>query len=256
MDPVAEFNKHVEAGELELVQTEIQQDAEVIHTFTLQPREWGDEMWLPLHRAAYHGHSDIVELLLKHGARPDSRTRFRTPFHARCTAMHFAAAGGYADILSMLIEAGGDVNVLNTENASPLHWACRYGRATAVAMLLRHRAQIEMRDHDDRTSLHLAVLGDHAEVSGGDPSEVVPILIEHGANVDATCPKEPASFTPLHRCVTLGVDRFACAQILIKAQANTDLRDPVREKTALQLAQDQHAAGDEAMKQYIELLQS
>lgn len=254
MDRVVEFNKSVEAGDLDLVRDAIHQDSELIHTFTLQTREWGEEMWLPLHRAAYHGHADIVELLLKHGARPDSRTRFRTPFHARCSAMHFAAAGGYEDILQMLIDAGGDPNVLNTQNAAPLHWACRYGRARAVATLLRHRAQIELRDQDDRTPLHLAVLGDHAEVSGGDPTAVVPLLLEHDANVDATCPKEPASYTPLHRCVTLGMDRYECAVALVKANAKTDLRDPVREKTALDLAGDALAQGDTVMQPYVDLL--
>lgn len=254
MDRVVEFNKSIEAGDLDQVRDAIKEDSELIHTFTLQPREWGEEMWLPLHRAAYHGHGDIVELLLKHGARPDSRTRFRTPFHARCSAMHFAAAGGYEDILQTLIDAGGDVNVLNTENAAPLHWACRYGRAKAVGVLLRHRVQLELRDQDDRTPLHLAVLGDHAEVSGGDPIEVLPLLLEHDANVDATCPKEPACFTPLHRCVTLGEDRLEIAAMLVKANANRDLRDPVRKKSALDLARDQLEEGDETMKTYMDLL--
>ena len=253
MNDVVQFNKFIESGDLDKVEQALAANPELVHTFTLQPREWGDEMWLPLHRAAFHGHSDIAAALLAGGARPDSRTRFRTPFHARCTAMHFAAAGGYVDILEMLAKAGGEVNVLNTENAAPLHWACRYGRAPATELLLKHRAQLDPRDQDDRTPLHLAILGDHAEVSGGHPDRVVPILLESNANPNATCPREPASFTPLHRCVTLGLDRIECAAMLLKKNADPDVRDPRHKKTPVELAADMVAGGDATMQAYIDL---
>ena len=256
MDAAVEFNKGIEAGDLDQARQAIAENQELVHTFTLQPREWGEEMWLPLHRAAFHGHSDIVKLLIENDARPDSRTRFRTPFHARCTAMHFAAAGGYDDIIQQLIDADGEVNVLNTHNATPLHWACRYGRSKATQVLLRHHAQLEIRDQDDRTPLHLAILGDHAEVSGGTPSHVVPILLEYNANPNATCPKEPASFTPLHRCVTLGLERLDCAKALLHSQADRNIKDPRWEKTPLDMAKDITQDGDRSMQVYVDLLSS
>lgn len=254
MSQVVEFNKYVEAGDLEPVAQFIENDPELIHTFTLQRRDWGEEMWLPLHRAAFHGHPLLVKLLLQHGARPDSRTRFRTPFHARCTAMHFAAAGGYTDILQMLVDAGGDLDVINTQNESPLHLAARYGRPKATEMLCAHHARVDMRDQDDRTPLHLAILGDHAEISGGRPDDVMPVLLAHGADVNAACPKEPLAYTPLHRCVSVGTARLDCARLLVEAGADLGLADLRDQRTAVELAQFHLKQGNADMQAYVDLL--
>ena len=44
MDAAVEFNKSIEAGDLDQVRQAIAENQELVHTFTLQPREWGEEI--------------------------------------------------------------------------------------------------------------------------------------------------------------------------------------------------------------------
>ena len=71
---------------------------------------------------------------------------------------------------------------------------------------------------------------------------------------ESRCPREPASFTPLHRCVTLGLDRLECARMLLKKGADRTIRDPRWQKTPAELAADMVASGDANMQAYVELL--
>jgi len=43
------------------------------------------------------------------------------------SAIHMACANGNIEILKMLLENGGDVNILNSSKNSPLHWAALNG---------------------------------------------------------------------------------------------------------------------------------
>ncbi|EOD07095.1 hypothetical protein EMIHUDRAFT_432981 [Emiliania huxleyi CCMP1516] len=72
----------------------------------------------PLHAAALAGHSDVVVLLLTHGADPDAADR------SRLTALHCAAAAGRAAprALRSLLEAGCGccLDARSASNATPL----------------------------------------------------------------------------------------------------------------------------------------
>ena len=60
--------------------------------------------WTLLHTAAQAGQLPVVDLLLRRGLDPNTRERGDNTY-----AMHWAAAGGHADIVKRLIDAGGDV---------------------------------------------------------------------------------------------------------------------------------------------------
>ena len=82
-------------------------------------------------------------------------------------------------------------------------------------------------DDSGRTPLHWAIAGGHAAVALA--------LIKAGAEINHRCPKEPAGFTPLHRCATAGTAMDEVAEQLKQAGADTTLRDPRHEKTAADL---------------------
>ena len=190
-------------------------------------RDWGEEMWLGLHRAAESGAAELVALLLDHGASIDARTRFRTPMHGRATALILAARRGHDAVVKCLIDRHAAVDLLDANHRSALSAAAEAGHAGVVARLIGVGCAVDPVDDSGRTPLHWAIAGGHAQVAVA--------LIEAGAEVNHRCPKEPAGYTPLHRCASAGSAMDTVAQRLRQAGADTTLRDPRFEKTAADL---------------------
>lgn len=220
----------IEQGEADRIRDLIASLPKAVHTFEPIPREHGEELWLPLHHAAYHGQYTIAELLLDHGAQPDARTRFRTPFHARSTALHLAARGGYTDVVELLLDRGAEVDLIDALSRTPLSRAARYGRPKIVKLLADAGANLEHQEIEFRTPLHLAILGDHAATASGDAYDAAQALLEAGADVNAICPKDHGNYTPLHRCIRLaekGDERKTdLARLLLAFGADPDSVDP------------------------------
>eukprot|EP00729_Bicosta_minor_P013831 gene13831-16589_t len=84
----------------------------------------------PLHAAAANGCSEIVTLLLEHGADPDQMTT------EKWTALHNASSAGHHVVVHILIQANADLNVPTVTGASPLHIAAEAGHARVVECLL------------------------------------------------------------------------------------------------------------------------
>ena len=255
MPNAEQFAELVEAGDVEPVAEVLAEQPGLAHQFVPLLREWGEEQWLPLHRAAYHGHVEFVAMLLDVGAKVDSRTRYLAgPFHARCTALHFAASGGYGELVKLLLERGATLEVLDAHQATPLLRAARYGRAEAVHALLMAGADPERREESDRNALHLAILGDRAEASGGNPEAAAALLIDHGCDLNVTCPREPDAYTPLHRCVSRGPQRWPTAARLLDHRADASLAHPQTGRTPLMLAEHLVVEGRAELKPFVELL--
>jgi hypothetical protein len=98
---------------------------------------------------------DIAALLLSHGADPNARTT-DDAYDAGQTPLHRAAYAGHADIVELLIEKGADVNRRDTRGRSPLHHAAHCGHTSVVSLLRENEAEIGVRDHQKRTPLDRA----------------------------------------------------------------------------------------------------
>ena len=107
----------------------------------------------------------------------------------------WAAAEGHAETMTMLIEAGADVNARSTIIAwerqrtaeprdkwlppgglTPLLFAAREGRVDAAKVLLAAGADVSIVDPDRHTPLILALINGHFDVAD--------LLIDHGADVN------------------------------------------------------------------------
>jgi len=196
-------------------------------------RDWGEEMWLGLHRAAARGAVELVRLLLDRGASIDSRTRFRTPMHGRETALILASRGGHGDVVKLLLDRHAGVDLLDATHRSALSYAAQMGHGGIVERLLGVGGAVDPVDDQGRTPLHWAIAGGH--------NAVALALIEAGAAVDHACPKDPGGYTPLHRCASVGGAMDAVAERLRAAGADATLRDPRYGKTAEELAADSTA---------------
>lgn len=92
----------------------------------------------PLAAAARRGHRSLAEFLISIGATIDSQDK------RRLTPLHNAAYHGADDIVRILLEAGADpcleANYLGT---TALHWACKSGHVSTVALFLSRRKNLD-----------------------------------------------------------------------------------------------------------------
>ncbi len=122
--------------------------------------------------ATSEGHKEATELLLKEGADPNIPTK-RTDW----TAMMRAANNSFNEILKMLIQYGGKVNVESAASWTPLHRAAEKGNLESVKILLDAGADINARNSEGQTPLDLA------ETFGND--QVVDYLKKRGGTTNA-----------------------------------------------------------------------
>ena len=94
---------------------------------------------LLLHNAAHHGASDVCELLLRHGATPDS------PEGGGQTAVHLAAIGGHVAVLDVFRRITVDVSLcrLDGEGRTPISHAVANEHARCVYWLLKNGAELD-----------------------------------------------------------------------------------------------------------------
>ncbi len=104
----------------------------------------------PLQAAAARGHTAIVDLLVKEGARVDCKgAKDFTPLHA---AAHY----GWTDTAEFLLGLGASLEIEDDERRLPTHEAAFQGRTETLLMLLTHASDEVVRavDRYEKTILH------------------------------------------------------------------------------------------------------
>ena len=133
------------------------------------------------------GFYPVVEILIDHGASVDACS------FEGAGALHISASLHRVEVAQLLLANGADVN-LNRRGGSPLHYAItsspaqpeKKERLAMVRLLLKYGADVSVRDQDNGTVLHSAILhGLTAEI---------PFLIDSGAPIEA---KQNNNMTPL-----------------------------------------------------------
>src|SRR5262249_15066826 len=133
---------------------------------------------LTVQAAAHAGFDDVVQLLVRRGAKiPD--------------IVVAASTGHTAHVAAFLKAQPAQVKVVVGRRITPLHLAARTGHVAVVRQLLAAGAPVEPATERDATPLHVAAANGHLEV--------VRVLLTHGAGV-ARCTR-PDSYTPLHAAV-------------------------------------------------------
>ncbi|XP_072566295.1 protein phosphatase 1 regulatory subunit 12A isoform X10 [Paramormyrops kingsleyae] len=72
------------------------------------------------------------------------------------TAMHVAAAKGYAEVLKLLIQAGYDVNIKDFDGWTPLHAAAHWGKEETCRILVENLCDIDTINKVGQTAFDVA----------------------------------------------------------------------------------------------------
>ena len=130
----------------------------------------------PLMRAVGQLNTDIINSLLRHGAKPDFRTKRGD------TALHHAAYVGRAAIWKTLLKAKPNVNITNEAGGTPLMVAAFIGNVDAIKLLIKAKAKIDVEMPDGNTALLLAARGGAEVERAKERRDVVLRLIKAGAD--------------------------------------------------------------------------
>ncbi len=139
------------------------------------------EINTPLYVASRNGHGDIVDALLKLGAKEDSKSTVRS-----YSPLSIASIMGHVGIVAHLLAAGASVDYLDSYDYTPLLEASDRGRHTIVKLLLAAGARADSAANQE-TSLYKACFNGH--------NNTVRELIAAGANVNK---ENSRNVTPLN----------------------------------------------------------
>ncbi|KXJ74392.1 hypothetical protein RP20_CCG013771 [Aedes albopictus] len=169
-----------------------------------------DENITPLIWAVYHGHANIVSLLLNHNADVNAKS------NSKLTALHLAAQYGFLEIADVLLQTNKcNGNAQDEYGRTALHFAVNFNHIQIVRLLMNHSADLKLdlnaADSGDNTALHLAVLRNHTEVAK---------LLIGNPSVDINARNED-SIVPLHLAAEHG--NSVIVELLVTRKASIDV---------------------------------
>ncbi len=162
----------------------------------------------------------LAQLLIERGA--DVTTKHRG---TNCTVLMAAAGGGYADVVSSMLEKGVDVNVEDRQGYTALTYAAGEGHTEIVKLLVRAGSRSNVNKSFGR-ALAVAVGRGHTEIAG--------LLIEEGASLNEKT--KSYGLTTLMVAANKGYTEIVRALIDKGAEVNARALNGL---TALRLAENQ-----------------
>src|SRR5205814_7283 len=106
-----------------------------------------------------HGQEVAVQRLLEDGA----NIQAKTDIFGR-TALDSTAENGHLAVVKLLLKAKADVNVKDKHGETALYRAAKNGHEAVVKLLLEAKADVNVRDESGRTALYMATENGHEGV--------------------------------------------------------------------------------------------
>lgn len=156
-----------------------------------------------LHDAAQTGDLERVKGLLK-----TRRQLVNQPNRLGITALHYASAAGFREIVRLLLDAGARVDIKTRSGITPLYGAVSEAREEVIRLLIARGADVGATTADGATALHIATTG-----------AVARLLVAGGAKVRAA---NKFNFTPLHVAAHYG--HIEVAEYLLTVGAKLEAR--------------------------------
>jgi hypothetical protein len=106
-----------------------------------------------IHYASFRGNVKVIEKLIENGA--DMTIKNNNGLNV----IHMAAQGDKPNVLVYFKEKHGmKIDCLDAVNSTPLHWCCYMGAENSLDYLVSWKANLNAKDKDGFTPLHLAVM--------------------------------------------------------------------------------------------------
>lgn len=141
------FLKAAQFNQLDLVRKLLAEDVQLVKV------QDGD-LYTPLHRASYGGHTQVVEVLLAEGANPNARTCDQwTPLHSACR-------WAKTDVAALLLRNGADINAQTEHGHTPVHISAttrETGRDMYELLLTWRTLDPSVKDGQGRTTSDVAM---------------------------------------------------------------------------------------------------
>ncbi|MBZ3885271.1 Kinase D-interacting substrate of 220 kDa [Sciurus carolinensis] len=114
--------------------------------------------WTALMWACYKGRTEVVELLLSHGANPNVTGLYGT------TPLVWAARKGHLECVKHLLAMGADVDQEGANSMTALIVAVKGGYTQSVKEILKRNPNVNLTDKDGNTALMIASKEGHTEI--------------------------------------------------------------------------------------------
>lgn len=166
------------------------------------------------------GHAELVSLLLAKGA--DIEHRDKKGF----TPLILAATGGHVDVVEILLDHSADIEAQSERTKdTPLSLACSGGRYEVVELLLTRQANKEHRNVSDYTPLSLAASGGYVNI--------IKLLLSHNAEINSRTGSK-LGISPLMLAAMNG--HTAAVKLLLDMGSDINAQIETNRNTALTLA--------------------
>ena len=112
-----------------------------------------------------HGESALMLLSLK-GQLPLAKlliSREADINHPGWTALHYAATGGHADIIQLLLDQSAYIDAESPNGSTPLMMAARYGNLKSVQLLIEEGADVLIKNQLGLSALDFAKQGNRSD---------------------------------------------------------------------------------------------
>jgi ankyrin repeat protein len=137
----------------------------------VSPFIFKDSYVTPLTVAAIEGKKEIVELLLKKGA----KFEFNNKMFQQEPVISALTRHGSKEMIEFIIEKGAKVNVKDWKGITPLMHAVYHGRKDVVELLIKKGANVNEKDYNGKSVLEKAT----KEIN----RTIEKMLIENGAKI-------------------------------------------------------------------------
>jgi len=119
--------------------------------------------WYPIHYAVGSQDSKIIELLLSFDHNDEELERLSENDYSSC--LHLAVSGGQLEIVLLLLRHGINVNLRNIEGNTSLHLSMVFSEDIICRSLLAYHSNLHIKNNEGKTASELAVIFHNQDIS-------------------------------------------------------------------------------------------